>query len=201
MHNVHTEERGLCTIHIDHDEHTHSPADWGDDGVTLLTDHRQCYIKSSHFTADEARAIVSGESKEPKEWYIFPVTAYIHSGVALSLSRDKYPFNDKWDSCTIGIVGVRKDEAKTRKAAQKVAEGHISTWNDYLSGSVYAFTVEDSKTGELVVSCGGFYGDYEEDGGALDEARTIADVYTVTNKEKARDCTCKCGNKHTVIGA
>jgi len=95
--------------------------------------------------------------------------------VSLSLVTDCAPFPDRrWDVSLLGAVFVAKSEWKTRAKAEEAARGFVSSWNDYLSGNVYGFTVE-TMDGEYLDSCWGFYGDYDKDGGALHEARSVAD--------------------------
>lgn len=113
-----------------------------------------------------------------KNYHVFTLSAYIHSGVRLYLGTGKVC---QWDSGVVGAVLVSKEEFKTEAKAGKVAEGLLETWNDYLSGNVYGFIVED-KNGNHLESCYGFYGDYEKDGGALVEARSIVDSLTDNGK-------------------
>ena len=70
------------------------------------------------------------------------------------------------------------------RSARKAALGLIQEWNDYLSGNVYGYVVEDER-GEHLDSCWGFYGDYNADGGCLSEARTAAKVHN-SKAEKAK---------------
>jgi len=82
----------------------------------------------------------------------------------------------QWDVSQLGAVFVSKKEFKRRDKARKMALGLVDTWNDYLSGNVYGYTVED-QAGNDFDSCWGFYGDYDTKGGCLDEARGVADHY------------------------
>ena len=86
---------------------------------------------------------------------VYPLFAYVHSGVSLSLGRE-YPFNCPWDSRQIGFVLVRRDVGRKANRTQ-AAELCIETWNQYLSGDVYGFVVKDAQ-GENLDSCCGFYG-------------------------------------------
>ena len=36
---------------------------------------------------------------------------YDHSGIALSLTRDRYPFNDRWDAGQLGFILVDRVKA------------------------------------------------------------------------------------------
>jgi len=72
----------------------------------------------------------------------------------------------------LGLVFVNKTEAKTKKIARGLALDLIKTWNDYLSGNIYGFMIED-ELGNEKGGCWGYYGDFEESG-LLDNAK--ADV-------------------------
>lgn len=112
----------------------------------------------------------------------FPLYAYEHSNVSLSISDD-YPFNDKWDAGQIGIIVVTRNSMKdlmdysnlTKKRAEnltKLVESEIEIFNDYLNGNVYGFELLETKKCnlnhehyELIDSCWGFYGhDFETNG-------------------------------------
>ena len=116
-----------------------------------------------------------------KEYYVFGLEAYIHSGVRLALLNRGNFCDRQWDVSNIGAVLVAKKEWPRRAKAEKAALGLINTWNDYLSGNVYGYTIENSA-GELIDSCYGYYGDYDAEYGALSEARAAVDH--MTNKGK-----------------
>ena len=174
-------------IKIYRDDDSQSPEEWQDENLFLVAYHRdftvdkkisqglaQCITNNGKYEDDS----INDEARQYiKDYYIFGLEAYIHSGISLSLSREGNFPDRNWDVSQLGVVLVSKEEAKTRKEAQKLAKGLIKTWNEYLSGNVYGYVIED-KDGEHLDSCWGFYGDYEEN--ALKEARTIAEV---SNKE------------------
>ena len=120
------------------------------------------------------------------KYHVFPLEAYIHSGVRLALVSDAAPFPDRrWDVSVLGAVFVAKTEFKTRARCEKLARGHVDTWNDYLSGNVYGFQIEGPND-ESIDSCWGFFGDYDAPGGALHEARDIVKARTRDGKTDAR---------------
>ena len=92
------------------------------------------------------------QGRKFKGYHAFPVFAYIHSGVSLSLGKSEYPFTDPWDVSFKGFALIRQAKG------QKMAEGLIESWNAYLSGNVYGYQVVDAM-GEEMDSCWGFYGD------------------------------------------
>jgi hypothetical protein len=114
-----------------------------------------------------------------KKYHVFKLEAYIHSGVVLALSREGDFPDRRWDVSQLGAVLVSKEEARTKAKARTIALGLIETWNDYLSGNVYGYQIEDAEGNELE-SCWGFYGDYDSKGGVLAEAKNVVD--SLTNK-------------------
>ncbi len=144
-------------LEILQDEHASSPSEWGDDSLFLVANHRQFYVP------------VPGEKRLPqygnevadrfaKTHHIFDLEAYIHSGVRLALSGEGN-FPDRcWDVSQLGYVFASKSEWKTRKEARKAALSLVETWNDYLSGDVWGYVVEDDD-GNCLDACWGFYGD------------------------------------------
>jgi hypothetical protein len=111
---------------------------------------------------------------------IFPIYMYDHSGISLSLSNSSYPYNDRWDSGQVGYVlvdrskalrefGKKKFSTQLKKRVEQVIAAEIETYNQYLSGDVYGYSI--SKNGEEISSCWGYYGqDY-----CLTEAKAVVD--------------------------
>lgn len=161
-----TEKFEGCDISVFYDDNPESPDEWGDDAAFLVAFHRDFTVEHPGFeTPDKYVAWI--ETHE-----IYSLYAYIHSGVVLSMDDGSYPFNDQWDACQVGYVVVTKDECDIPNP-EEYAEGIVKSWNQYLSGSVFAFTVSDEE-GEVVDSCFGFYGDDEY---PLTEARESAKLF------------------------
>jgi hypothetical protein len=190
MYKAHTEEYKGCTIEVWNDEYVESPDDWGNDDVCFW--NREITVKNDNITKEIFGAYIKHpdfdeykkEAKEvAKKYWIFGVDAYIHSGIALSLHGTGY--RCKWDTSDyVGCIIVAKKEARLSKEAERIAKGILETWNDYLSGNVYGFTSTDPLTGEMIGSCGGFYGDYDKSG-LLDDARLEVDHYLETSRKTA----------------
>lgn len=178
------------TIKIVYDECYNSPEEWGDENLFLVGYHRDFFVDRSHKTKENkkeggiseglAQSIfnngkyedgsINDEAKDYlKKYHIFPLSAYIHSGVRLYLGTHKIC---QWDSCQVGLVFASKSEWKTKAKALKCVEGLIEIWNQYLSGQVYGFQVEDAD-GEQIDSCYGFYGDEGVEQAIADAKGTI----------------------------
>lgn len=149
-----------------------SPDDWEDEGIFLVYDHRQFCIQREGFDPINIHEFLITDESELweghryHEYWIFPVEAYIHSGVSLSLFTGTKQC--RWDSSVAGYILVKKDLLKgsskheedlTLEKATKYAENLLKTWNQYLSGEVYGFIIEKPNAtysiskGEFVTLC------------------------------------------------
>lgn len=191
---VYEEKHEGLSIKIYQDDDSITPGDDRDAGLFLVGYHSDFTVDHS-FRVDGqkqgginqalAQVIANGGKNEDNEveeiameyhrkYHIFGLEAYIHSGVVLALSREGNFCDRQWDVSQLGLVFVSKAEWKTRIKAREAALGLIETWNDYLSGNVYGYIVEDPN-GNHLDSCWGFYGDYNDY--ALKEARSIAEYH------------------------
>lgn len=204
MENVYTEKYKGCVVEICPDgEISESPNEWGDDNLFLVHYHRDFEVKRDEIiTQNEVGALITGdlerfddgngyfknEMKEiKKKYYWFPVDAYIHSGICLSLAggfHGRLPQgHERFDVSSVGLILASKKEFKTKAKAEKGARGLLDTWNDYLSGNIYGFMTRDEKNDYTIDSCCGFYGDYENSG-ILEEARGSIDHYVEKDQKR-----------------
>lgn len=162
-------------LRIENDPDPQSPGEW-DCGVFLITTRNRYFHpeEPKGWSLERCRVLAGGKpeegddppSDEEKARYkVFPLYAYIHSGVALSLGRHGQ-FSDRWDSGMIGFVVVDVEETGTPDP-EKLAEGSVEEWNQYLSGDVWGYVVERVETCSLghehvteqADSCWGIYGE------------------------------------------
>lgn len=182
---IHTEVYRGYDISIYPDYDTESPDNWGNEDVFLVAFHRNFSVERDGFSEGLCGSIYRGGKYEDesinheardtmKKYHVFNLEAYIHSGVRLAIANEGNFPDRQWDVSLLGTVFVSKSEARTKKMAKELAQGLIKTWNTYLEGSVYGFTV--TKNGEDVESCWGFYEDDTiEESSVLAEARSHAD--------------------------
>lgn len=105
---------------------------------------------------DDVRDLYLGKKIEQlKDYEVYEVSCLVHSGVWLSLSKSFSCDAGGWDTSHVGAVFIRKEDYPN---PDKIAEGIVKEWNDYLQGNVYTYNVDG------VSSMGGFYGDLEESG-------------------------------------
>jgi len=117
---------------------------------------------------------------------ILPLYLYDHSGITMSTVRN-YPFNDRWDSMTVGFIyasrdtilkeyGVKRISKQLKDKVERLLDGEVGTYDDYLTGNVCGYMVDD------VGSLWGFYGD-EGRKDALEQAESEID-YHIKQKVK-----------------
>jgi hypothetical protein len=173
----------LSRMEIWRDDDSENPRKWSNT-FTLWTGNSR-YL-SSDKDAEDPRTVEGTkveEAKYKKGLFAIPLYAYIHSGMALSL----HPFSCKWDSGVIGFLYCDKEKFKKEnglkrfnaKRALEIAEGEISTLQDFIDGNVFGYTIErrDSPDGEWKFedSCGGWYGfeDMLRDNGAFKKGMVL----------------------------
>ena len=117
------------------------PTDYGDDKAAFVHGrHRDFHV--------------GPEMDKAEGMHQYPLYAYIHSGVHLSLGDPQ----DMWDSGQVGYVCITKDESDIPKP-EEYAQGMVKEWNQYLSGDCWGFEIEHVETGDIVDSCWGFFGE------------------------------------------
>jgi hypothetical protein len=103
-------------------------------------------------------------------YVILPLFLYDHSGITMSVGG----FSCPWDSGQVGWIvcdkeTIEKEWNGDRDLAEKCLIAEVATYDDYLTGNVYGFIVEereevegvdwcDDEGWEDVDSCWGFYG-------------------------------------------
>jgi hypothetical protein len=165
------------TLEVTQDQYPSSPRE--DDNLSKMIcfhgryklgdDHNYDHKDYSGW-AEMEKAIIKNESPA----VILPLFLYDHSGITISTS----PFSCKWDSGQIGFVFISKDKVKkeygvkrvTKKEiekATKVLLAELETYDLYLRGEVYGYTLID-ENGCIEDSCFGFIGSDIETNGILD---------------------------------
>lgn len=159
----------LCA-EIYQDEHYDSPSEWGDTDVFLVGFHPNFSVEAEGFSKEVCEMI--GEKPKDiydesiwervaqikREYHVFGLEAYIHSGVVLALSREGTFPDRQWDVSQLGLVFVLKEAFKTKSEARKAALSLIETWNQNLSGDVYGYVIREEGEEDWCDSLWGIYG-------------------------------------------
>lgn len=128
----------------------------GESEMFIVYDHRQFCLRVDGFDPEEIFEHWNKGNETYDDHWVFPLYAYIHSGVALSLTKNHYPFTDRWDVSFRGFALANKEVWGNKDKAYDVVKRLVNDWNDYLSGQVYGFMVEADDYDD---SCWGFIGD------------------------------------------
>jgi len=179
------EDRKGYHLAIYQDPDSESPAAWSPNvcgwnrHFTVENPHVNRDIFGAFIRADGFDQYFAEADRLKSEFHVFPLDAYVHSGVVLSLHGEGY--RDRWDtSSQAGCVIVSKREEKSRQRAEKIARGIVTEWNQYLAGAVFGFVItkqtECDKCGQTksveMESVWGIYGETET---AMAAAREAAD--------------------------
>jgi hypothetical protein len=139
---------------LEREEQPTPPDDWGDTSVFMVS------RLTRHLHLPMPKAFETWTMKQmEKKFRIFDVDAYIHSGVALALSGEHSFPDQQWD-VAFGAVKmfVARSETRVPRKALKMARCLVETWNQYLSGDVWYYTIEDDD-GNTLDSGSGLYGE------------------------------------------
>ena len=164
------------TVKIYYDPDPESPRKWDNLGTVTLVNGRYNFGDATASSAEMQRI-----SNDPEN-IVLPVYIYDHSGITINTTG----FSCPWDSGIVGFIHCSKERARkeystnritkqVREKVLRVFRGEIETLDQYLTGQIYGYTVEDAE-GNDVSSCWGFYGmNY-----CMDEALADARAHEVT---------------------
>jgi hypothetical protein len=168
MEAIETIKNNELTANIFIDENPDNPLNWGSFYGKFIFFHKSYNLGHTH-NINHRDYSSWGEMKEDiikqyKTDIILPLYLYDHSGITISTT----PFGDRWDSGQVGFVvldkkqmqeinGWKKVTPERREQLFKYLENEVETYDQYITGDVYGYSVED-KNGNVVDSCWGFYG-------------------------------------------
>jgi hypothetical protein len=170
---------GGLTLKLFPDNCPDSPRNWDNLG-NMVCFHRRYNLGDEH--NEDPREF--RDRVEAGEFAIaLPLYLYDHSGLRIKVGswQGLLPGGHaEWDSGLVGWITVTKDKLRkeysvkrvtkaTLRRAEEVLRNEVETYDQYLSGDVWGFVIEDAAR-DHIDSCWGFYGwDY-----ALEEARSAA---------------------------
>ena len=183
-------------INIYQDDHDidGGPRDWDNLG-TMTCFHRNYALGDKHEwqDADEFKEYIETTDEIA---VILPLFLFDHSGISISTGSGKFRAVDSvgWDWGQVGYIYVTKEQVKkeysvkrlskkTLKKAEKVLEAEVEVYDQALTGEVYGFMIEGDYCDD---SCWGFYGDIEQTGGLLEDAKGCID-YAVKEAQKKHE--------------
>ena len=150
-----TFEKNGYKVTIEQDSDPIAPDDSADEHAFIVTT-RNRYFQVDGPNKETADTVGDNLEEWEKTHHVYKLNALIHSGIHLSIVSDLKEYYMGFDSGQIGFLLVTRDESEIPEPF-KYAEGMVETWNQYLSGDVWGYTIEDGE-GDHVDSCWGFYG-------------------------------------------
>ncbi|MCD6468524.1 MAG: hypothetical protein J7L32_04345 [Thermoplasmata archaeon] len=156
---------GYISKYLTRDNYPTSPDEWEDNNLFLVHYHKQFWVdRPDIVTKEDIRDWYQGEKIDAEDdYFIFPVKAYIHSGVHLDIGTGGFPFDaGGWDTSHVGACLASRDEFKTEEKGMEACKSLIDEWNTYLSGDVYCVVKEklnkDKEVIDYDIVCG-YYGE------------------------------------------
>jgi hypothetical protein len=155
-------------IRIEQDECPESPRNWDNLGTMVmfhkrydLGDKDHGYRSEDYNGWDELEKAIR---KEKDASVCIPIFGYDHGGLTINTSG----FSCPWDSGQLGFVFVSDEKLKKefgRKRitdalldrAREILRNEVETYDQYLTGDVWGYIIED-EDGEHIDSCWGFFG-------------------------------------------
>jgi hypothetical protein len=173
----------------------HSCYDLGDGGMYLLRDAVRAHPLWHDCWEDDLE-------EDDNQWWlakaerfgfiILPLYLYDHSGITMNTTG----FSCPWDSGRVGVIFAspakirechllkpkQRISNKIKKLVIKVLKAEVEEYDQYLTGDVWGFIIEDSDGEEIQDgSCWGFFGqDY-----CLQDAKGVVDAEIERRKEQA----------------
>lgn len=157
---------GGFKVRIEQDQDPESPRDWDNLG-TMVCWHRRYHLGDKHSFATPQDFTESEEYRDAA--IVLPLAMLDHSGLHMWVgSGPHWSDSHGWDSGQVGYVYVtrarllqeysRKRLTKATLAkATEVLQAEVKTYDQFLTGDVYGYVVEDDA-GNHVDSCWGFFG-------------------------------------------
>jgi hypothetical protein len=160
-------------VKVMQDTDAESPRSWDNLGVMACW-HRRYNLGDVQPKQDPQEWL---KENAPKGSVVLPLYLYDHSGITMSTGS----FGCPWDSGQVGYIvatpeAIRKNfmtkriTKKIRENAEACLRGEVKTYDDYLTGNVWGYTIESVKDcescgqkthgdEEVDDSCWGFFGD------------------------------------------
>jgi len=155
-------------IRIERDDNAMNPREDFDNLGKMVCFHSRHTLGDKHDFTSSDYVGWDGMEKAIREdehtVVILPLYLYNHSGITMNTTG----FSDPWDSGQVGFIYARREDVlkefnvkrvtkKLRDKIEKILEVEVKTYDQYLTGDVWTFDIENEE-GECVDSCGGFYG-------------------------------------------
>lgn len=207
--------KGLTIKVYPDDAGANDPREWDQLG-TMLCWHPDYKLGDEQFSGPDdvggsrsMQDVARWLFRERKATVLLPLYLYDHSGISMRAGGPIYRQSPKdeavrssgrfmgddagWDTSMVGFIYTTKERiAELGAPADSIVrqlKGEIDEYDDFLTGNVYGYVIEDGE-GEVIDSCWGFFPDHDAKGmpwdGCLEEARSVVDgLPQVIRREQA----------------
>lgn len=182
------EEYKGFTIRVEPDDVPESPRDWDNLG-TMVCNYGGYTLGDEQFNSDNYDGWDDLEKRlieDKGAVVILPLVLLDHSGLRMDVGSGNtvHGYTCQWDIGRVGFIYCTQEdmdkEGVSKERVKKILRSEVKTYDQYLMGDVYFYSVEDDE-GEHVDSCGGIYG-YDE---TIEVAKEAID-YEVEHREKQK---------------
>jgi hypothetical protein len=170
-------ENNKVVLRIEQDMDAESPREWDNLG-TMICNHRRYDLGDESFRADDYNGwddLISSIEREKGSLVYLPLYLYDHSGITMNTTG----FHCPWDSGQVGWIYVTKEQVRKEWGVKRVSKqlkehvirvlkAEVETYDQYISGEVYGFVLEEKETNDVIDSCWGFYGSNPKENGMLE---------------------------------
>lgn len=183
-----TEQYKGYTINIEYDDlDPMNPREWDNLGTMVCFHGRHNLGDDDHgYTEGDFAGWAALRAQLVKDGarIILPLSLFDHSGISMYVAAGAHPFDPGgWDSGQVGFIFVTAEQLRKEynvkritKAieakATEVLQGEVKTYDDFLTGNVFGYVIEDPN-GDNDESCWGFLGDPEY---CMSEAKALIDT-------------------------
>jgi len=156
-----TKKIGKYTVKVIQDENPLDPRVDFDNVAHMICFHRRYDLGDKHnFNTWRDEELLSLLKR--KDVYWLPLYLYDHSGITMSTGS----FGCPWDSGQVGYIYITRAEYLEAMQCKRVNKkklydylrSEVETYDNYLTGEVYGYIVED-ENGDNVDSCWSYFGD------------------------------------------
>lgn len=152
------------TVKLYHDDDAESPREWSNLG------HMVCWHRRYKLGDEQVRRPGDCEEQVEQAFIALPLYIYDHGGITITARYETYlRYPDKqWDAGLVGFICITREEVKKEYGAKRISHklkervkealsAEVETYDQYLTGDVWGYVIED-QDGEHLDSCWGLYG-------------------------------------------
>jgi hypothetical protein len=144
-----------CDVFIMTDPNPQNPRTEWDNACTMVCWHKRYNLGDKHDFATPEDFKAWWDENHKDTGTIMPLYLYDHSGITIRTN----PFDCPWDGGQVGWAYITAEQAESERLPDpaKCIEAEVGTYDEFIRGEVYCFSVEDEEGYIIDGSCG-YYG-------------------------------------------